>query len=79
MPEECAPLVVFLASDAAAEITGQAIALGGDRLAVWSHPDEVAMELREGGWSAEQIAEAWPRSFAAARQPYGITFSELDL
>jgi NAD(P)-dependent dehydrogenase (short-subunit alcohol dehydrogenase family) len=79
MPEDCAPLVVFLASDAAAEITGQAIALGGDRLAVWSHPDEVAMELREGGWSAEQIAEAWPRAFAPAQQPSGMTFSELDL
>jgi NAD(P)-dependent dehydrogenase (short-subunit alcohol dehydrogenase family) len=79
MPGECAPLVVFLASDAAAEISGQAIALGGDRLALWSHPDEVAMELREGGWSAEQIAAAWSRSFAHAQQPYGINFSELDL
>ena len=79
MPEDCAPLVVFLASDAAAQISGQAIALGGDRLALWSHPDELVVELRDGGWSAEQIAEVWPEKFAAAQQRYGIEFSDLDL
>jgi len=35
MPEDCAPLVVFLASDAASGITGQAIGLGGDRLTLF--------------------------------------------
>jgi NAD(P)-dependent dehydrogenase (short-subunit alcohol dehydrogenase family) len=79
MPEDCAPLVVFLASAAAAEITGQAIALGGDRLALWSHPAEVVFELREGGWSAEQIAERWDAVFAPALQTYGMVVSEIDL
>ena len=79
MPEDCAGLVVFLASDAAAEITGQCIGIGGDRLSLWSHPDEIVSELREGGWSAEQIAERWSATFAAAQQPYGIQFSDLDL
>ena len=32
MPSECAPLVVFLSSDEAAGVTGQAIGIGGDRL-----------------------------------------------
>src|SRR5215207_606733 len=54
-PEDCAPLVVFLASDAGAAVTGQAIGIGGDRLSLYSHPAEVAFELREGGWSAEAI------------------------
>jgi hypothetical protein len=79
MPEDCAGLVVFLASDAAAEITGQCIGIGGDRLSLWSHPDEIVFELREGGWSAEQIAERWSATFAEAQQPYGIQFSDLDL
>jgi NAD(P)-dependent dehydrogenase (short-subunit alcohol dehydrogenase family) len=79
MPEDCAPLVVFLASAAAAEITGQAIALGGDRLALWSHPAEVVFELREGGWSAEQIAERWDAVFAPALQTYGMVVSDIDL
>ena len=47
-PEDCAPLVVFLASDAAAGVTGQAIGIGGDRLSLYSHPAEVAFELRDG-------------------------------
>src|SRR5258707_1309036 len=33
LPEDVAPLVVFLASDMAAGITGQCIGLGGDKLA----------------------------------------------
>jgi NAD(P)-dependent dehydrogenase (short-subunit alcohol dehydrogenase family) len=79
MPEDCAGLVVFLASDAAAEITGQCVGIGGDRLSLWSHPDEIVFELREGGWSAEQIAERWSATFAQAQQPYGMQFSDLDL
>jgi NAD(P)-dependent dehydrogenase (short-subunit alcohol dehydrogenase family) len=79
MPEEVAPLVVFLASDAAAGVTGQSVALGGDRLALWSYPDEVVVELREGGWTAEQIAEIWPARFAPATSRYGIEFSDFEL
>ena len=45
-PEDCAGLVVFLASDAAAAVTGQCIGIGGDKLALWSHPQEVARLTR---------------------------------
>src|SRR5699024_10026959 len=41
---DVAGLVAFLASDAAANISGQAIGVGGDRLQVWSHPEPVATE-----------------------------------
>ncbi|WP_369138139.1 SDR family oxidoreductase [Modestobacter versicolor] len=71
-PEDAAGLVAFLASDAAAGITGQAIGIGGDRLALWSHPTEVVVEFADGtGWSADAIAEAWPARFAAAQQTVG--------
>jgi NAD(P)-dependent dehydrogenase (short-subunit alcohol dehydrogenase family) len=79
MPEDCAGLVVFLASDAAAGVSGQAIGIGGDRLSVWSHPAEIAFELREGGWSAEAIAERWDAVAAPALQSYGMEFAEIDL
>ncbi|HEY7967678.1 MAG TPA: SDR family NAD(P)-dependent oxidoreductase [Solirubrobacteraceae bacterium] len=78
MPEDCAGLVVFLASAAGAGVTGQCIGIGGDRLSIWSHPAEAAFELREGGWSAEQIAQRWD-ALAPALQSYGIEFSDLDL
>jgi NAD(P)-dependent dehydrogenase (short-subunit alcohol dehydrogenase family) len=76
-PEDCAPLVVFLASEAAAAITGQAIGLGGDRLSLYSHPAEVAFELRDGAWTAEEIAAVWDGSFS--QQPYGVRLPALDL
>jgi 3-oxoacyl-[acyl-carrier protein] reductase len=76
MPEDCAPLVVFLASDAAAGVTGQAIGIGGDRLSLYSHPSEVAHEFRDGGWTADAIASAW-ESFAP--QPVGLQLPALDL
>ncbi|WP_330350381.1 SDR family NAD(P)-dependent oxidoreductase [Streptomyces sp. NBC_00582] len=68
--DDVAALVVFLASDEAAGVTGQAIGIGGDRIAVWSHPAEVAVELREGGWSADALAEAFPTRLAPHLQPF---------
>jgi 3-oxoacyl-[acyl-carrier protein] reductase len=75
MPEDCAGLVVFLASEQAAAITGQCVGIGGDRLSLWSHPGEAVFELREGGWSAEQIAARWEQVFAPAQQSYGIEWT----
>ena len=76
-PEDAAGLVAFLASDAASTITGQAIGIGGDRLALWSHPAEVAVELAEGtGWSADAIAGIWPEKFAPSLQTVGQQFPE---
>jgi len=51
-------LITFLASDASKDITGQAIGIGGDRLALWSHPQEKAVAFADGGWSASSIAGA---------------------
>jgi len=78
MPEECAPLVVFLASDAAAGVTGQALGIGGDKLTVYSHPAEAAVAFRTGGWTAEAIAEQWDE-VAPALQAYGVTLPPLEL
>ncbi len=74
MPEDVAPLLVFLASDAAKSVTGQCIGLGGDKLSLWSHPQEVVAAYRDGGWTADAIAEVWPTSLGARPQTYGIPF-----
>jgi NAD(P)-dependent dehydrogenase (short-subunit alcohol dehydrogenase family) len=76
-PQDAAGIVVFLASDEAVGITGQAIGIGGDRLALWSHPSEIAVEFAEGdGWTADAIAKAWPSSFAPKQQSTGQHFPE---
>jgi NAD(P)-dependent dehydrogenase (short-subunit alcohol dehydrogenase family) len=72
---DVAGLVAFLASDEAAGITGQAIGIGGDRLALWTHPTETVVEFADGtGWSAEAIADIWPTTFDASKQTVGQQF-----
>ena len=76
-PEDVAGVVSFLASDDAAGITGQVIGIGGDRLALWSHPSEIAVEYSDdGGWSADAVAATWPSSFAAHQQTVGQQIPE---
>lgn len=70
--EDVAPLVVFLASDAAEGVTGQCIGIGGDKLALWSHPKEKSVAYREGGWTAEGILEAWRTALGREPETYGI-------
>ena len=74
LPTDVAPLLVFLASDAARDVTGQAIGLGGDKLALWSHPQEIRVAYRDGGWTADQIAEVWKSSVGQQLESYGIPF-----
>lgn len=70
--EDAAPLVVFLASDASSEVTGQAIGIGGDKLALWSHPREKAAAYAGGGWDADSIAASWSTGPGAQPETYGI-------
>lgn len=76
-PADTAGLVVFLASDAARHITGQCIGIGGDRLSLWSHPQEIVSAFHEGGWDADQIAEAWDSTVGASPQSFGIEVPSL--
>jgi NAD(P)-dependent dehydrogenase (short-subunit alcohol dehydrogenase family) len=78
MPEDCAPLVVWLASDASAQVTGQAIGLGGDVLTLYAHPAEARVELRDGGWTVEAIDIAWRERLAELAQSSGITLPALE-
>ncbi|WP_322749314.1 MULTISPECIES: SDR family NAD(P)-dependent oxidoreductase [unclassified Frankia] len=75
-PEDVAGLLVFLASDAAADVNGQAVGLGGDRLALWSHPTEAVVAFADGGWSAQAIADVWPKEFTGQLQTVGQTFPQ---
>jgi hypothetical protein len=71
-PEDAAGLVVFLASQAAADVTGQCIGVGGDKLTLWSHPQEVSAAIRPGGWDADAIADAWATTLGREPQTVGI-------
>jgi 2-deoxy-D-gluconate 3-dehydrogenase len=62
-----APVVVYLASDAAQEITGQIIAVRGNKIAMMSPAREVAAIYAEKEiWTPQQISEVFP----AALKPW---------
>jgi 3-oxoacyl-[acyl-carrier protein] reductase len=50
-------VVVYLASDEASDITGQCVAVSGDRLQIISHPEPVRTAFMGGGWTVEKLQE----------------------
>ena len=74
---DVAGAIAYLASDDAAGITGQAIGVGGDRLQVWSHPEPVVTEYRDGGWTYEALADQGERLIIGNLQSVGEKFPPL--
>ena len=52
-----APLAVYLASDAAAAVTGQIFGVRGDEIFLFSQSRPVRSVHRDGGWTPESIAD----------------------
>ncbi|WP_062289169.1 SDR family NAD(P)-dependent oxidoreductase [Demequina phytophila] len=74
--DDVAGLIAYLASDAA-EVTGQVIGIGGDRVQLWSHPEAVATAYSEGGWTAESLATELPTLLVDHEQTVGERFPAL--
>jgi NAD(P)-dependent dehydrogenase (short-subunit alcohol dehydrogenase family) len=55
-PEDVAPMVCFLLSDLAREVTGQVYTVNAGRIAVWNQPIEVREMRKDGRWTANEIA-----------------------
>jgi len=66
-PDAIAPVVTFLASDRAAHITGQVIAVRGTDVSVYSHPAPLRTLTGAGPWTAEALADVWDRALGQDR------------
>jgi NAD(P)-dependent dehydrogenase (short-subunit alcohol dehydrogenase family) len=55
-PEDVAPMVCFLLSDRAREVTGQVYTVNAGRIAVWNQPIEVREMRKDGRWTVNEIA-----------------------
>jgi NAD(P)-dependent dehydrogenase (short-subunit alcohol dehydrogenase family) len=66
-PEDIAPMVVYLLSDQARNITGQVYSVAGGKIAVWNQPVETRAMYKEGRWSAEEIAAKLPSTVGVER------------
>ncbi|GHE80434.1 dehydrogenase [Amycolatopsis deserti] len=69
-PDDVAPVIVYLASKESDGVTGQAIAAGGDRIALWTHPDEVAEKFHADGWTAKGVADLFAGDYAGQLQDF---------
>jgi 3-oxoacyl-[acyl-carrier protein] reductase len=75
--DDVAGLIAYLASDAAADVTGQAIGVGGDRIQLWSHPEPTVTAYRDGGWTFEALDEGFPAELGGSLQSVGEKFPPL--
>jgi NAD(P)-dependent dehydrogenase (short-subunit alcohol dehydrogenase family) len=68
-PEDVAPMVAFLLSDAAKHITGQVYTVVGGKIAVWDQPHEVRAMYTDGRWTPAEIARRLDSSIGQEPMP----------
>jgi NAD(P)-dependent dehydrogenase (short-subunit alcohol dehydrogenase family) len=68
-PEDVAPMVLYLLSDAARDITGQTYTVVGGKVALWSQPREIREVSKDGRWTPEELAKVLPDEVGIDRMP----------
>ena len=68
-PEDVAPMVAYLLSDAARSITGQTYTVVGGRIALWSQPREIKEIAKDGRWTLDELAARIPDEVGIDRLP----------
>jgi multifunctional beta-oxidation protein len=61
-PEDVAPMVGWLASDASAGVTGQVFHCVGNRVSLMGHPEVVRSIYKDGRWTLEELAAVFPET-----------------
>jgi hypothetical protein len=71
--EANAPVVVYLLSDLAKDVTGQIVRIEGKELSLVSHPG-VALPIleRSAGWDIASVADAFTRELGKRQFPTGV-------
>jgi NAD(P)-dependent dehydrogenase (short-subunit alcohol dehydrogenase family) len=67
-----APLVAFLASEAAGHVNGQILGRTDFSYTIFQHPKQIASMWRDGGWTTEQVAECFDAVLGQHLQPVGM-------
>lgn len=68
-PEKIAPMVAFLGSDAARDVSGQIFAVRNNEIFLMSQPRPVRVLHRGDGWTAEALAAQLPGAFGPSLVP----------
>ncbi len=64
-PEDVSPLVVFLASDDAADINGYVFGVAGGTISLYSIPTPIKTVIKEGRWTVDELSAVVPKTLAA--------------
>ncbi len=64
-PEDIAPLVVWLASDQAANVNGRTFDVAFGRIALYSEPIQERAILKTGGWTIDELFSYMPATLTA--------------
>ena len=70
-PERVAPMVVYLASDDAAWISGQVIGICNERISLGLHPRESRQAFCAGGWTVDELRQRFRASTGGVLEPCG--------
>jgi NAD(P)-dependent dehydrogenase (short-subunit alcohol dehydrogenase family) len=68
-PDNVAPLVVYLASDAAAGVNGQVFHARGYRYTILAQPMAEASIVSDGRWDPEELVDIFPKTLGAKLMP----------
>ena len=66
-PEDIAPMVIYLLSDKAKDVTGQIYTVVGNKIAVWNQPREVRAMYAASRWTPEEIEARLPSTVGVER------------
>ncbi len=61
-PDKIAPLVVWLCTDAAANVNGQDFGVGGGTISLYSQPTPVNQIFMQGGWTLDALDAVFPQT-----------------
>ncbi len=63
-PDDVAPLVVYLASDKAANINGCVFKVWGGEIGIYPHPEAAKTIIKEGRWTIDELLRVMPNTVA---------------
>ena len=64
-PDDCAPIVVYLATDAASHITGALFGTRGGEIYLECSPEPVKSIHKQGRWTLDELISVMPSTLAA--------------
>ena len=71
-PEQNAPAVVFLLSDASAALHGQVVRIDGEELSLIGHPVVLGHGVRSPQWTVSAVEQAFAEHLSADLHPVGL-------